>query len=436
MFRVGFFEDDKSHQLAPLSLLRPVFELVCGSSSLRERLIRQLGIDEWSVFVREHLVDTYHEEYPDVPINDFLGDRRTPLLLLNGRWLPTASDIHHLRNLDVEEAGVIDDTLVYLTLDPQDAQILIQDGNEDLLWSVVRSRKARRALGRIIEYPWDLIDANPAQLLIDFRIRQAMPKQIEIPQHVTVLGSPDQVWISPTADIEPFVVIDARHGPVSIDDEAIVQSFTRIEGPSHIGRAARIFRANIRSGTTIGPYCRVGGEVEATILHAYVNKYHDGFLGHSYVCPWVNLGALSTNSDLKTDYSTVKVPLQGELIETGLKKVGCYIGDHTKTGLGSLFNTGSSIGVMCMILPNGGLLPKHIPSFGRIWRGELDDSLNFPAALHAAATAMLRRDQILTDAQRRLLHYVYQQSQSERHLALNRQQSKQSSLPIENRSKR
>ncbi|MEX0728510.1 MAG: putative sugar nucleotidyl transferase [Planctomycetaceae bacterium] len=425
MFRVGFFEDDKSHQLAPLSLLRPVFELVCGSCSLRERMIRQLGIDEWSVFIREHLVDTYRETYPLVSVNDFTGDGRTPLLLLNGRWLPTASEVHHLRNLDADEAGVIDDTLVYLTLAPQDAKTLIQEGGEERLWSMVRSRKARRAQGRIIEHPWDLVDANSSQLLIDFRVKQASPRLMECPAQVAVLGSADQVWISPSASVEPFVVIDARHGPVSIDDGAVVQSFTRIEGPCHIGHAAKIFRANLRGGTTIGPHCRVGGEVEASILHAYVNKYHDGFLGHSYVCPWVNLGALSTNSDLKTDYSTVKVPIQGELIETGLKKVGCFIGDHTKTGLGSLFNTGSSVGVMCMILPSGGLLPKHIPSFGRIWHGELDDRLNFPAALHTVSIAMQRRDQALSDAQRRLLHYVYQQTQPERDLALERQHSKQ-----------
>lgn len=435
MFRVVFFEDDKSEQLSPLALLRPVFELVCGTCSLRERLVRQLGIDEWSVFIREHLVETYREIHPQVPINDFSGEGRTPLLLINGRWLPTASAVHHLRNLTGDEAGVIDDTLVYLTLDPHDASALRQEDGAEALWDIVRSRKPRRAQGRLIEHPWDLVDANPSQLLMDFRSTQANPRQIEFPPHVAVLGDADQVWISPSASVEPFVVIDARNGPVSIDDNAVVQSFTRIEGPTHIGRGARLLRANIRGGTTIGPHSRAGGEIEASILHGYVNKYHDGFLGHSYVCPWVNLGALTTNSDLKTDYSTVKVPIQGELVETGLKKVGCFIGDHTKTGLGTLFNTGSSIGVMCMILPSGGLLPKHIPPFGRIWRGELDDRLNFPAALHTVAIAMQRRDHVLTDAQRRLLHDVYQQTQPERDLALERQQSKQAVLGVDSRPK-
>jgi hypothetical protein len=96
-------------------------------------------------------------------------------------------------------------------------------------------------------------------------------------------------------------VLDATQGPISVDAGAVIQSFTRLEGPCHVGIGARLFRANIQKGTTIGPFCRVGGEVEASILHGYVNKYHEGFLGHSYLCPWVNLGALSTSSDLKND---------------------------------------------------------------------------------------------------------------------------------------
>ncbi len=424
MLRVGFFEDDKSDQLAPLSLLRPVFELICGAWSLRDRLIRQLEVREWCVFIREHLVETYREIHPDVRINDFSGDSRTPMLLLNGRWLPTQSDIHQLRSIADDEAGVIGDTLAYLTLDPVEASILSQEHGEELLWSMVRSRKVKKAQGRIINHPWDLVDANASQLQSDFRWWQARPGHMEWPNHVSVLGSPEKIWIAPSAQVEPYVVIDVRQGPVSIDAGAVVQSFTRIEGPCHIGSGSQLFRANIRAGTTIGPMCRVGGEVDASILHGFVNKYHDGFIGHSYICPWVNLGALSTNSDLKNDYSAVKVPILGQLVETGLNKVGCFIGDHTKTGLGSLFNTGSSVGVMCMILPGGELLPKHIPSFGRIWHGELDDRLNFPAALHTAGIAMERRNQTLTDAQRRLLHYVYQRSQPERDLALERQTSK------------
>lgn len=127
-------------------------------------------------------------------------------------------------------------------------------------------------------------------------------------QALTADSAPGQVRIHPTAEIEPFVVINASAGPVIVDEGAKIQAFTRLEGPCYVGQQSQLFRANLRSGTSIGPVCRVGGEIESSILHSYVNKYHDGFLGHSYVCPWVNLGALTTNSDLKNDYSTVKVP--------------------------------------------------------------------------------------------------------------------------------
>ena len=129
-----------------------------------------------------------------------------------------------------------------------------------------------------------------------------------------------------------------------------------------------------------------------SILHAHVNKYHAGFLGHSYVCPWVNLGALTTNSDLKNDYSHVRVPVLGESVDTGLTKIGCFIADHAKTAIGSLLNTGSSIGAMAMILPDGQLSPKHVPSFCKAAHGELTDGIDLERALRTARIAMGRRN--------------------------------------------
>ena len=153
------------------------------------------------------------------------------------------------------------------------------------------------------------------------------------------------------------------NGPITLGPNVWVQPFTRIEGPCSIGADSQLFRANLRGAVTIGPNCRIGGEVETAIVHGYSNKYHEGFLGHAYVGEWVNLGAITSNSDLRNDYGEVFVPLQGDPIPTGEAKVGCFIGDHTRTGMGSMLNTGTSIGVMCNVLPAGILLPKHVPSF-------------------------------------------------------------------------
>jgi len=127
---------------------------------------------------------------------------------------------------------------------------------------------------------------------------------------------------------------------------------------------------------------------------------------------------LTTNSDLKNDYSTVGVPLAGEMIDTGSTKVGCFIGDHTKTALASLFNTGSSVGVMSMVLPGGELLPKHIPSFSRIWHGELDGRFDLESSLETARTTLGRRGCELTTAEERMLRFLHDETAAERDAAI------------------
>jgi len=234
------------------------------------------------------------------------------------------------------------------------------------------------------------------------------------------------VRLASSAEIDPFVVLDTRNGPIVIEANAKIQAFTRIEGPAYIGEGTHLFRANIKAGTTAGPNCRLGGEIEESIIHGYVNKYHDGFLGHSYICPWVNLGAQTCNSDLKNDYSEVKVPLSGIPIDTHTVKIGCYIGDHTKTGLNSLFNTGTSVGVMSMVLPTGELLPKHIPSFSRFWLGRIDSQIEISDLFQLAELTMQRRGLTLTAAQQKLLVSLLGETTEERERAIQWWDQKQS----------
>jgi UDP-N-acetylglucosamine diphosphorylase/glucosamine-1-phosphate N-acetyltransferase len=233
-----------------------------------------------------------------------------------------------------------------------------------------------------------------------------------------VLGPPHDVVVDPAATIDPFVVLDTRKGPIWIEGGAHIGSYTQLDGPCYVGRRSRLLRAHVREGTTIGSECRVGGEIECSILHGYVNKYHLGFLGHSYVCPWVNIGAQSTNSDLRNDYGSVRVPIDGTMIDTGLMKVGCFYGDHTKIAIGCLFNTGSSIGVMCQILPSGELLPKYVPSFTRVWHGELQDGDEIDKSLRIMGAGMARRNCELTSGQERLLRHLHASTRSARDEAI------------------
>jgi UDP-N-acetylglucosamine diphosphorylase/glucosamine-1-phosphate N-acetyltransferase len=417
--RVAFFEDESAANFSPVALLRPVFELVCGQFSLRERIVRRFDVAEWGAFVRPHLAACYAEEQPEAAVNDHAWLQQGTTLLINGRWLPS---IDVVESIKPDEVGLADGEIVFLTLDPEEAVLFDGSQISDAAARLARARRPVETGGPLVRYPWDLVDCNAVQLEADFRMRGETGITIDRSSNsrVAILGSLDDVFVDPTAQIDPFVVLDPRHGPIWIDAGAVIQPFTRIEGPCHVGCGSRLFRANVREGTTIGPMCRVGGEIEASILHGFVNKYHDGFLGHSYVCPWVNLGALTTNSDLKNDYTPVRVPLDGENIDTGSTKVGCFIGDHTKTALGSLFNTGSTFGVMCMVLPSGELLPKYVPSFTRIWHGVPDDGLDLEAALETARTALGRRNMRLTAAQEELLRFLHEQTQPERSAAIQR----------------
>jgi UDP-N-acetylglucosamine diphosphorylase/glucosamine-1-phosphate N-acetyltransferase len=198
----------------------------------------------------------------------------------------------------------------------------------------------------------------------------------------------------------------------------VITAFTRLEGPCYVGPRTQVHGAKIRAGTTLGPDCRIGGEVEASIVQGCTNKYHDGFLGHAYVGEWVNLGAGTQNSDLRNDYGEVRMTVNGRLVNTGRTKVGCYLGDHTKSGLSTLLNTGANIGVFCNLLPTGGLLPKYVPSFTSVWNGALTENVDLPALLHTAGTVMQRRGQKLTEAQRNLYARVMEQTASVRRGAI------------------
>lgn len=401
--RVAIFEDQMAAEFGALALTRPIFELICGHFSLRERLIRNWEVGEWGVFIRSYLEETYHEQHPEAAINNLEWLQAESTLLINGRWLP---DPDSLDEIDFDGIGYCGDTPVYMVLSRDELAHLCDGSWETTVRQVLPSRRAIRTGGQVFRYPWQLVEYNATQIRYDFLLR-GFGNLLPEPHHqIACLGDSGQIHISPAAKIDPFVVIDARNGPVSVEEGVVVQPFTRLEGPCHIGRETQLFRANIKGGTTIGPVCRIGGEIEATIMIGFSNKYHDGYLGHSYVGSWCNLAANTLGSDLKLDYSTVRVPLNGLAIESGFKKVGYYIGDFTKTGIGSLFNTGTSIGLMCLVLPSGDYAPRFVPSFSNVQGGNLTPGLPVERWLEVARATVERRNVELTSGQERLIRYL------------------------------
>ncbi|HLB73664.1 MAG TPA: putative sugar nucleotidyl transferase [Sedimentisphaerales bacterium] len=373
----------------PLSLSRPLWELRCGFGSLREKLIGKIGAQDVVYFVPDYMADAYRADVSGA-VNDSSALSGDNLLILDGRLKAETFDVpcDGPSEVGVETGGGV----VYARITRNDvARLDCRDIDGFIASAKAKLTNVPCALAKW-QYTWDLVLANPDQLRADFEAAGRSGIEGTIDQPKTILGSSKDVYIAQGARVHPMVVIDAEHGPVYIDQGAQIHPFSRIEGPCYIGRDSILLGAKCREGNSIGPMCRVGGEVEESIIHGHSNKYHDGFLGHAYVGEWVNLGALTTNSDLKNDYSTVSVMLDGHnAIDTGSTKVGSLIGDHTKTSIGTLLNTGSYVGAMAIIMATGKLLPKYIPSFSWFIEGVVTKGFGRRKLYETAKTAMSRR---------------------------------------------
>jgi len=207
----------------------------------------------------------------------------------------------------------------------------------------------------------------------------------------------------------PGVVIDAESGPVWIDDHAQIMPQAVLEGPLAVGANSIIkVGAKIYENTTIGPVCKVGGEVEESIFQSYSNKQHDGFLGHSYLGSWINLGADTNNSNLKNNYAEVQIwnyP-QERLISTGRQFCGLIMGDHSKCGINTMFNTGTVIGVSANIF--GSNFPRNfIPSFS--WGGASGFiTYALDKASETADLVMNRKNEDYTDEDRKIMKHIFE----------------------------
>lgn len=380
----------------PVALCRPIWELRFGMTTLGEKLVAKVGATDVAGFVPDYMADVYREQ-SGWTINNASNLSGDDLLLINARVKADDFDIDSVGPSQV--ASDDNGECLFARIAKEDLPRLNADSIDALLTSAGEALPRHDGQIAAWNYTWDLILNNPQQLARDFKAAGRSGNDGSAEEPLAIRGSHSDVYIGRGAVIHPMVVIDAEHGPVYIDDGAEIHPFTRIEGPCYIGKKSILLGAKCREGNSIGPVCRIGGEVEESIIQGYSNKYHDGFLGHAYVGEWVNLGALTTNSDLKNDYSNVSVTLDGKVpIDTGSRKVGSLIGDHTKTSIGTLFNTGSYVGAMALIAATGKPLPKFIPSFAWFLEGVVTKGFGKRKLFETARTAMGRRDQAWTPA--------------------------------------
>jgi UDP-N-acetylglucosamine diphosphorylase/glucosamine-1-phosphate N-acetyltransferase len=364
---------------APFGKARPIAELRAGLWRIRERWSRSLGLEPAGILGTH--AEGFHE-FDEPGTRDPQG-LIGPAVVAATWFAPTAQAIP----LASETRRLIHDDATVAWIIP---------AGERFVPESTRGR-AVSINGVPLAGTYSLLDALERLLLEDcaaFRGRGASPAG------ALVLGDSGDV-ISLGAAVEPGVVFDVRSGPIVLEAGVEVRHGTRLEGPLFAGPRTRILGGYIR-GSVFGPECRVRGEIANSVFLGYANKAHDGFLGHSIVGHWVNLGAGTTTSNLKNTYGLVRLTAAGEQIATGRLNVGTFFGDHAKTAIGTMLGTGTIVSAGANVF--GGPPPKYVLPFAWGVGGEVMTEEGF---LRVAQRVLARREVAWTDARQESLRRTY-----------------------------
>jgi len=354
------FEDERYENFLPLTYTKATFELICGSKTLLERAVELLRPQKVLLVVRDYLVERL-EERTGFAVNK--AEVEGEALVVNSRLLIDSRALSALDSLKLGEALASEGSLVAMKLGEGVARGAI--ANRIFEPRLVKSFASVREVDlKLVEYPWQLVELT-SELLGEV---SSMGEGYE-GDEIKVLGDPNMLRTAGDVKVEGPVVVDVRRGPVYVGRGCEIEGYTKIEGPAYIGDNCVIRGAYIRSGCYIGKVCRigVGSELEKTIISGYTNKQHLGFIGHSYVGEWVNIGAGTNVSDLKNTYGIVKVTVRGAKVSTGLIKLGCFVGDHVKTSIGTQIYSGKKIGPFSHV---HGFVYEDVPPF-TIWAKSL-----------------------------------------------------------------
>lgn len=401
-------EGKSAGQFEPLDLTRPCYGIRDGAYTNAERWIALLRPSAVTFEARDMLVPLVRESMASTAL-DSAGAKPDEIWTIEGMVQPLPDSIW--------SKGAIAD----FTWTASGCRVTKVSAK------ATSAALAPRALPfRALEGVWDLIGHLPEQLAFDFslwkRLRTSATRKLHAPSKgVNVVGDPKLVWIGKGVQIYPHNVFNTEYGPIILDDNVTLEPFNRIDGPAYIGQGTSLLGGKFTNGTAIGPGCKIGGEWEASIAQGFVNKAHAGFFGHGILGEWVNLGAMTTNSDLKNNYGTVRVSRAGVEVDTGRIKVGSFIADHSKTGIGTLIPTGANWGVGANYY-GGDLGPKYLPCFAWGDKGHLVEH-RLDKMLSTADAAMKRRSETLrslgrhdhmTDSQRAVLAALFAATAKER----------------------
>jgi UDP-N-acetylglucosamine diphosphorylase / glucose-1-phosphate thymidylyltransferase / UDP-N-acetylgalactosamine diphosphorylase / glucosamine-1-phosphate N-acetyltransferase / galactosamine-1-phosphate N-acetyltransferase len=389
--RLALFDDRVARDWRPFTLTRPAGELLFGTLTLRRRAELALELDCAGHITSPTLAGFDEPWAPPVLGADALpadADR----LFLRSRFAAEPADLPDGDALLVHDGRVVGVQLAAGTPPPGAGFFLDPDRHAPDL-------PAHELPGELIDPMWTLMSRNPERLARDL----ADLEPSELPGHVARLGN-GAVSLGRDVHLAPGVVFDTRDGPIRLDDGVDVRPFTCLTGPAFVGAGSSVL-GGVVGASSIGPRCKIRGEVEAVVVLGYTNKAHDGFLGHAYLGMWVNLGAFTTNSDLKNNYGTVRIWTPQGDVDTGESKIGCFLGDHVKTAIGTLLNTGTVVEAGANVFGNAP--PKYVPPFS--W-GTAESVYDRAAFLDTARTVMARREVALSDRQAGLLEAAWHEA--------------------------
>jgi UDP-N-acetylglucosamine diphosphorylase/glucosamine-1-phosphate N-acetyltransferase len=385
--RLVLYEDRHWRSLRPLTDLLPVPALAFGASDLAHRWLAHAGLPLHSIEARTPAMACWPGAPGGGASEAGAGDEAIVVnaAALPGPWFAEALDAR-APSLWMGDGRVAGARLPLASLRGGLGR------GED--FETVLLGLGLPALGvnaEFITWPWELMSRNADAIALDLSgMRPVMRGSVH---RLACIESPEGVSVEEGAQVGAFALLDAGTGPIVLRRGARIEPHTHVKGPCAVGAGTQLL-GGVVSGTTFGPECRVAGEVESSVWQGYANKRHHGFVGHSAIGEWVNLGALTTTSDLKNNYGPVRVWVDGREVDTRSPKIGAFIGAHVKTGIGSLLPTGASIGTAANLFGGGRFAPKHVPAFAW-WDGERMREHDLERCLATARIAASRRGRAL-----------------------------------------
>jgi len=390
MTTLYLYDDALARSFEPFALTRPVSELRAGVELIRRRWASVLVGNVAAFAGAAHLIDFEENDAPPALAPD--ATMPAGAIIANSRFVVALDE--SLRGTD--SAWSCDGRICAVRLVQPLPASALADGSQ-ILETLANNSRATSLRGRWVSATWDLVAQLSPQLIEDIPIMAASLDTLSEP--AGILG-PHQVAIERGASIEPYVIFDATAGPILIRKGATISAFTRLVGPCYIGTDTSIVGDRV-ANCAIGDKCKIRGEISSTIVLGHSNKGHTGFVGHSYLGRWVNLGAGTTTSNLKNTYGTVHLWTPAGIVDTGQQFLGTMFGDHVKTGIGTMLTTGTVLGTGANVF-GAAAHAKFVAPFS--W-GDGEPYATFHASkfIDVAERMMQRRGVQLGDALRRHL---------------------------------